>query len=81
MTTIIGVKLHHRMQKATDLQEILSKHGCNIKTRIGLHHVEEGICSPNGIIVLEVIGKDEEISALETDLKNIEGADVQKMAF
>lgn len=54
MTTILGIKLSERNKDAILFQEILTKHGCNIKTRIGLHQGTEDCCSNNGIILLEL---------------------------
>lgn len=80
-TVILGVLLRKRTITATAFQEILSRHGCNIKTRIGIHSASNNVCSPDGVILLDVIGEDADIQALETDLRNIDGADIQKMVF
>lgn len=80
-TTVLGVKLEQRMSTAPEFQKVVSDHGCNIKTRIGLHHVEGGVCSPSGVILLEVIGSNEDITSLENDLKAIPGTEIQKIAF
>ncbi len=80
-TTILGVLLRKRMQTAESFQEILSKHGCSIKTRIGIHNASGNVCSPDGVILLDVVGSDADIQALENDLKAIDGAEVQKMSF
>jgi len=80
-TTILGVFLRKRTITSAALQEILSKYGCSIKTRIGIHTANENVCSPDGVILLDVIGEASEIAALESELKAIDGADVQKMAF
>jgi len=80
-TTILGVLLRKRMQTAEIFQETLSKHGCKIKTRIGIHNAAENKCSADGVILLDVIGEDSEIAALENDLNAIDGAEVQKMSY
>ena len=80
-TTVLGILLRKRMVASTTFQEILSKHGCNIKTRIGIHNATDNVCSPDGVILLDVIGEDADIQALETDLRNIDGAEIQKMVF
>ena len=36
---IYGVHVTNRMNKATNVQQLFSEYGCNIKTRIGLHDV------------------------------------------
>jgi hypothetical protein len=80
-TTVFGVLLSHRINTACKFQEIITKYGCSIKTRIGLHDVSEGKCSPNGVILLEVIGDNGEITNLEKDLATIPEVKVQKMVF
>lgn len=80
MTTIMGIKLDNRANSATEFQQILTKHGCIIKTRLGLHDVSDNKCAPNGIIVLELID-DEEALICEKELYSIEGIEIQKMKF
>jgi len=80
-TTVLGILLRKRNITATAFQEILSKHGCNIKTRIGIHSASNNVCSPDGVILLDVIGEEADIQALESDLRKIDGADIQKMVF
>lgn len=80
-TTVLGVLLRKRTQTSENFQLILSKHGCLIKTRIGIHNASNNVCSPDGVILLDVIGNDSDIEALENDIKALEGAEVQKMSF
>lgn len=61
MTAIIGVALENRIEEAVKFQEILTKYGCTIRTRIGLHNVGEYKCVNFGIILLEVTDKINEI--------------------
>ncbi len=79
MTTILGIKLAKRTETAPMLQEILSKYGCNIKTRIGLHDVRDGICAPDGVILLEVIGDEKIISDMLFELNSIQNIKLEKM--
>ncbi|HSA06730.1 MAG TPA: hypothetical protein P5556_06090 [Candidatus Gastranaerophilales bacterium] len=80
-TIILGVLLRKRVKSSESFQEILSKHGCIIKTRIGIHKASDNVCSPDGVILLDVIGSDADITALENDIKAIDGAEIQKMVF
>ena len=80
-TTVFGILLNQRNDMAPRFQEIVTKYGCNIKTRIGLHNVSENVCSASGIILLETIGKESEITSLENNLRTLEGAEIQKMVF
>ena len=65
-TTIIGVNLENRLEKAIEFQKIITEYGCEIRTRIGLHKSFELVCSERGIVLLEVCGSCEK---LENELK------------
>ncbi|NLX98834.1 MAG: hypothetical protein GXY83_21970 [Rhodopirellula sp.] len=69
------------MTKAGAVQELLTAYGCNIKTRIGLHHVDHNLCSPRGLILLEMYGDEATCHEMADKLAKIEGVDVQKMIF
>jgi len=65
MTKIImGIKLDHRLDSAKALQDILTRHGCIINTRLGFHEASETSCSEQGYIILELIGNAEEESKI-----------------
>ncbi len=81
MKIILGIQITNRLTKASEIQQLFSRYGCNIKTRLGLHDVGENVCSPSGLVLLEMFGKEDEIMGLEKALKGIEGINVQKMIF
>lgn len=58
MTTIIGVNLTDRAESSIEFQEIITKFGCSIRTRIGLHPTEQGVCLNRGIVLLETLGEE-----------------------
>jgi hypothetical protein len=79
---ILGVQLTNRNDIATKVQEVLTKHGCIIKTRLGLHSASENNCSNKGIIILEIIDDAwTEAKELEEKLTKIEGVQVKRMEF
>lgn len=59
---IIGIRVNHRVANAVKLQEALTRFGCNIRLRVGLHETGETFCADDGIIMLQVCG---EVAALE----------------
>ena len=61
MTTIIGIPLENRIEESIKLQEILSKYGCSIKTRIGLHDMGDYKCLNYGVVLIEVVNNINEI--------------------
>ena len=76
--TILGVHVAQRTKHTAKVQKILSDYGCSIRTRIGLHDAGGGFCSPNGLILLEVV---DGASALAAALAKVPGVTVQKMVF
>jgi len=80
-TVVFGILLSKRTDSAPKFQEIITKHGCIINTRIGLHHASKSSCPLGGVILLDLIGEDQEIQALENDLKTLPEIQIQKMGF
>jgi hypothetical protein len=78
---IVGVHITDRFVNAPQVQQVLTEHGCNIKTRLGLHEVSEDLCSRGGILVLELWGPEPECTALVSRLEGIDGIEVQEMVF
>lgn len=78
----MGIVLKERVKTASKFQELLSKYGCEISTRLGLHVASDDACSPNGLIILEFIqDADEKVAEFEKELVKIADVDVQKMVF
>jgi len=78
---ILGLHVTERTRHAAEVQRVLTEHGDIIQTRLGLHDVHGRNGSPNGLIVLHVVGRPSAVAALERDLRAIEGVDVQRMTF
>ena len=76
--TILGVHVAQRTRHTAKVQKILSDYGCSIRTRIGLHEAGAGFCSPNGLILLEVVDR---AGALAAALAKVLGVSVKKMVF
>lgn len=78
---IVGVHITDRVKKASEVQQVLTEYGCNVKTRIGLHDVREDFCSPSGVILLEIVGGNAVCNQMQSRLNSIEGVHVQAMVF
>lgn len=70
---VIGIRVDNRVGNALKIQETLTKNGCIIKTRLGLHEVSETACSNDGLILLQPCGEKEEIERLVADLNGLTG--------
>lgn len=78
---ILGIHVTNRSKIAKDIQNTLTEFGCNIKTRLGLHEVDENHCATSGIILVELTGKKEDTDKLINKLNSINGIDIQQMEF
>ena len=78
---IFGVHITDRVKHVSEVQKVFTEFGCHIKTRIGLHDVDENYCSPNGLLLLELVGDRAGCDEMKARLTTIEGVEVQSMVF
>ena len=78
---VVGVHITERVQHAGQVQEVFTRYGCSIRTRLGLHEADQNLCSPNGMIILEMVDDDAVVAELIVALKSIQGVEVQQMIF
>lgn len=72
--SILLVLIGNRKEEAVKVQQILTGWGCLIKTRLGIHDGVLDNCSDSGLLILELVGTDEqnrEIARKLSLLKNV----------
>lgn len=70
MFSIMAIKIEPRISKAPVVQEILTKYGFIIQTRVGLHEVSEN----SGLVILNLIhDKKDDIKNLQSELNSLNG--------
>lgn len=77
-STIMAVKIDKRTKEAVRVQEVLTRHGCIINLRIGLHETMN-VCADAGLVILNLCGKKSEIAALKSELSRVKGVTVKTM--
>ncbi|HNV52791.1 MAG TPA: hypothetical protein PLH91_11320 [Tenuifilaceae bacterium] len=77
--TVLGIRIEDRVKEAGEVQKVLTKFGCSIKTRLGLHEVSNDFCSSSGLILLELTGPKDEQEKLHETLVKIPGTLIRKM--
>jgi len=70
---IMIIRMKERKETATKVQETLTKYGCSISVRLGLHDSAGDSCSNNGVVILRLCGDPEDQIALEEALNQIDG--------
>jgi metal-responsive CopG/Arc/MetJ family transcriptional regulator len=69
---VMAILVNERSNSAKELQDVLTRYGCIISVRLGLHQAGNA-CSEEGLIILQLCGSSEEIKALEDNLNSIKG--------
>jgi hypothetical protein len=77
--TIFGIHIDQRTENVPALQATLSKYGCNIRTRLGIHDADATSCSPSGLVLVDVFGAETE--AFYKELSTLKGVGLQRMDF
>lgn len=78
---ILGVLISGREKHVKSIQDIFTRYGCSIKTRIGLNEMDTLDAPGQGLIILELMGDPQEFVRLENDLLALDGVEVRKMIF
>ena len=80
-TRILGIMINNPSLEANHIQNILTKYGGCIRTRLGLHDMDEEYAGDTGLMLLELIGDANESLKLEKELLAVSNVEVQKMVF
>ncbi|MDR2780754.1 MAG: hypothetical protein LBB28_06475 [Synergistaceae bacterium] len=76
--SLIAVRVGDRGNNALKVQQTLTKHGCSINVRLGLHDNEgDNVCSPSGTMILQLSCSPEDAKVLVDDLCKIESVKAQ----
>jgi hypothetical protein len=78
---LVLVKLNSRTHQAVKFQEVLTKHGCNISMRLGLHEFSNAACSDEGVILLQVKQEEQAVKTLTADLLAIGNVEVKTVSL
>lgn len=78
---LILLLVSNRSDSAVKVQETLTKYGCVIKTRLGIHDGVENKCSECGLIMVELAGSESEGKKLYKELKKIKGVSLKMISL
>jgi hypothetical protein len=77
--TIFGIHITNRVENVPALQAALTKYGCNIRTRLGIHDADATSCSPSGLVLVDVFGV--ELEDFYREIQGLKGVGLQRMDF
>ena len=75
---IMAIVLDRRSKNAPEVQSLLTKYGCIIRVRLGLHEAGNA-CSEEGLILLQLVGEEEDINQFESELNNMKGVRAKRI--
>jgi hypothetical protein len=78
---ICGIHVTERLEHALQVQQVLTAFGGNIKTRLGLHEINDPSDGPNGILLIEFVGNEATFNEFTQKLGGIIGVEVKQMVF
>jgi hypothetical protein len=75
---LIAVRIDDREESSAHVQRVLTKNGCSINVRLGLHDRGDGdICLPGGTLILQLSCDKEGAKSVVAELKKIDGVKAQ----
>ena len=74
---IFGIHVINRPENVPPVQATLTKYGCNIRTRLGIHDASDSTCSPSGLILVDAFGDE----AFYGELAELHGVELKRMDF
>ena len=78
---ILGVLVNLRSEAAMKVQDVLTKYGCSVRTRLGLNIPDDSGSGDQGLIILDLYGEPDESIRLENELRGLDKVKVQRMEF
>jgi len=78
---IFGIMVYDRIKEAGKTQEVLTRYGSVIRTRLGFHELSKEKCSRVGTILIVLQGDPYQWDLLKEELSRIGGIEVQVMSF
>ena len=78
---IMAVHVTNRVKQASRVQDVLTKYGASIKTRIGLHEASGTKASTNGLILVEFVGTHKRSDNMLAALNAITGVEAKSIIF
>ncbi|EGO64082.1 hypothetical protein [Acetonema longum] len=77
-SVIMAISQESRVETAVKVQDVLTKYGCYIRVRLGLHDAAVDHCSGSGLILLQLCGN-MPLSDFERDLQMIPSVKIKYM--
>ena len=78
---ILAIKVDERSEHAADVQKVLTKHGCEIRARLGLPQQDINSCTNVGLLILQVCSDDDTMDTMIEELNTIKSVTAKYMTL
>ncbi len=78
---IVGIRILDRIKEAQQTQKVFSDFSHLIKTRLGFHEVTADKCSRQGLLFIQVYGKEKQLREFSQALTQIRGISLDAFDF
>ena len=78
---LMAILQENRVETATKVQEVLTRNGCSIRVRLGLHDAGVASCSNSGLILLQICGEKADAEKLQADLQSVPHVKAKMMSL
>lgn len=80
-STIMAILQENRTETSVKVQEVLTKYGCHIRTRLGLNDSGIEECTNNGLILLQLCTDSKLADEISQELSAINSVKVKYMTL
>jgi hypothetical protein len=77
---VLAVHITDRLTEVPPVQKILSQYGDVIRTRLGLHDIGKNYSSPEGVLILDIVGESK-ARQLQKALDKLQGIETKMTIF
>ena len=78
---IMAILLEDRMETSLKVQDVLTKYGCHIRLRLGLHDSCVDACNTWGMLLIQLCGDNVPVGDIQKELMAIPNVKVKHMSL
>jgi hypothetical protein len=78
---VLAVKINERAENSLSVQQILTKHGCEIRARLGLPQQDMSSCTDVGLLILQICSDDKTMDNMTAELNGIPSVKAKYMSM
>ena len=78
---ILGISIDERKTNSSEVQKVLTNHGCEIRARLGIPQQDSNTCTDKGIIIIQLCADHFLMETIIEELNTIPSVSAKYMAL